>query len=225
MKKLTILSALAVALMSAAVAQEQTSTVYSANIVGFIKVDVPAGLSLVSSPFKTSEGKDPTINDVFGAGTPQGTELLIYSAKGYATYTYYADAAAWFDEKDNEANPALPLGTGFWVRAFEPFTFYLKGDVPTAATTPVTIVSGLQLISHAYPTDRNIKDMNITPAQGDEIYCWSGTGYSIYTYYKDTDAWYDTDDNPVTLTLKAGQAYWYLSRNKSSYTWDQPRPY
>lgn len=201
--------------------------VKSVNVVGFKRVEMPAGLSLVSSPFVKvgDQAADLSIDEVFGADTPDGTIIYLFEqGVGYKTYTWIA-GDSWYDDDfiSGQGTNVLARGEGFWVRAPSAFTNAVAGEVPSTLnpTNTVVLSAGLELFSFGFPADTAIGASGLNPSDGDIIYQYAGGAYTSYTYI--APDWLDDSFLPVSVVFTMGESYWY--RAVSQITWDQVKPY
>ena len=112
-KTLLIAAALAAGLISS------KAQVTSANIVGYVNLNVPNGFSLLVNPLSAS-GSDVATN-VFSV-IPDNTVFLLWTGAGYSYYDYdttlglNGDGSPWYDQNLNEASvPSFNVGEGFFV--------------------------------------------------------------------------------------------------------------
>jgi len=219
-----LLALVAVMVAGTVLAAEVTSV----NVVGFKRLDLPAGLTLVSAPFVQvgDQVADVTLGGAFGDDTPEGTIIYLYTpGVGYTTYTY-VDGMGWVDDffTPGQETNVLYRGEGFWVRAPSAFTNAVAGEVPSSLnpTNTVVLPSGLQLFSFGFPADTPVDQSGLNPTEGDIIYNYEGGTYTTYTYV-DGMGWVDDLFSPVEVVFMMGEAYWY--RAVSQITWDQTKPY
>ena len=181
--KTKTLAALALA-VSLAYAPAWAADVVSSNIVGYSKLNLANGFTMVGSAFLTAGGADTvSIQDIKASGLAgfdwdnfePGDTLLFWDAaqQMYPTTLYYTGdvqtetmtnmgvtAGEWFD-MDTFAPAAIELSNGdaFWiVGSTANATVTLLGEVPTNAPA-VTLVSGFNMVANPYPKAAGINDI------------------------------------------------------------------
>ncbi len=178
------------------------------NMVGYIKVEVPAGLSMMSVPFEPVGGGAFTLEAVLG-NAPADTVLLLFTGSGYEVYNKDADAGWQDDNGDDAGNLTLPRGGGFWIWnvSGNPFNVVLRGQVPTQPISQ-NLETGLQIVSYGFPSAAPLSSYGPSnPEDGDMLMVFAGSTYTIYTYVD--GEWVDDDGNPAGLVFEPGKAYWY----------------
>ncbi len=211
MKK--ILSATLIAGLFSGAAFAQT-TVSSANIVGYVKRDIPPGqYTLLGVNFGN---ETQTLIDVFGTNQLRSSadfataDRVMLFDKISAVYKRYAlkspqnlyypcnTVMEWYTGA--ATNPAIPAGTGMWIipasGASTTNTIYMSGDVVTAPTSVVSIVEGYQLVSYPFSSDMtlgSISTSNLTKsadfATADRIIVWENNTYKRFGL-KNDGKWY-----------------------------------
>ena len=179
MKKTFIALALA-----ASVAPAWAAEVVSSNIVGYSKLNLANGYTMVGSAFLTvGGGTTVSIQDIKASGLvgfdwdnfEPGDTLMFWDASQqmYPTTLYYTgdvqtetmtgmgvNAGEWFD-MDTFATAAIELDNGdaFWILGSTAnATVTLMGEVPTNAPS-VTLVSGYNMVANPYPKAAGINDI------------------------------------------------------------------
>jgi len=215
MRTQTLLIAAATAL-AAAVTSSQAQTVYSANVVGYINVTVPANsFSLIANQLDTGTN---TVNNVlingnlvsFGA-SGLGQSLLDIpingGAGGYAQLSYFdaADAApspaGWYDGNGNYATNLLNPGMAIFFQnpAGSNVTVTLTGQVDQGTNQVGPVPPGFNFYSEPTAlagtpldsTNVNFPAHDPFPASGfqDLYQAWTGNGYGPQlTYFNAADA-------------------------------------
>ncbi len=195
-----------------------TMTGTARNIAGYVRLEIPAGRSLVSVPFESFEGGDLTLGRAL-AQAPVDTQVFLFvPGTGYIVLTKL-DETSWQDDLGSDMSGVpLPRGEGFWVQAPSAFQLVLHGQVPTGSKT-VALNPGLQIVSYGFPTAGLLNAVGpASPNDGDQLYAFvPGEGYQLYTYVEGS-GWEDSFGMPATLQLMPGQAYWYLALGPTSWT-------
>ena len=220
MKKL-IMATAALACIASVVSAE---TVSSANIVGYTKDTADdAGFHIAAMQFINATNSPESI---YGDSMPKGTKIYLYNGSGYDTSTYQdvfvpgqGSVLKWGTDLD------LVSGVGYWVETPSAAEAVLSGEVPVADSVTNSIVVGFQLLSYPYPVSRMVSELGLTPAEGDKIYVFNGTGYDTSTYQKvfvpGQGSVLKWDDE--TLSIDVGEGFWYEA--VASQTWIAERPF
>jgi hypothetical protein len=215
MKKLGI--TLAVVAFAAVAAQAQTN---SSNIVGYNK-DVHVGGFLISA--NQFSGTTPT--EVYGDQLPSGSKIYTFDGTGYSAATYgpvFVPGTGLVTKWNLELD--LSAGTGYWVESSAAATAIIAGEVNTATSVTNNIGSGFSIVSYPYPVERTITELGLSPASGDKIYIFDGTGYASSTY----GPVFVPGTGLVTkwnndLTISVGKGFWY--ETASSQEWVSNKPF
>jgi hypothetical protein len=178
MRTKTLLIA-AAALAAGVISSE--AQVYSANIVGYVNVNLPAGqLALISNPLDDGTNQ---ANDLL-SGLPNKSTLDVWNGSGFTPYTKGASGFA--------GNPPLPVGTGFFVKSISAYTNTFVGNVVPAPggnqTTNNFPAGTLVLIGSTLPVSGNFNDVGTnyfnliaTLPNKSSVQIWNGTGFTPYT--------------------------------------------
>jgi len=176
MKKTLLIAAAA---LVAGVVSSQAQ-VYSANIVGYVNVTMPAStLVLVSNPLDSGTN---TANNVL-ASLPNKSSVQLWNGSGF---TSYPKTATGFT-----GNPTLPVGSGFFVNSTQPFTNTFVGNVVPApggnSATNSLPGSTLTLVGSILPVSGNFNDvgtnaLNLAASLPNKssVQIWNGSGFTSY---------------------------------------------
>lgn len=232
MKKTFIALALA-----ASVAPAWAAEVVSSNIVGYNKVTVPAGMSIIGQQFVAVGGGDQSIQEIKAEGLSDGgmDAFMVWDGTAYQEYLYYTagddingdGTAAWGDVDWSPVNATIPAGTGAWISTQNQATIIFAGEVGNTAT--VDFVAGMNLLTQPLPFDVNIQDVTavgLSDGGMDAMMVWDGDKYEEYLYYSASDningdgtaAWGDVDWTPVDATLLAGRGFWLSAQGAGTLT-------
>ena len=210
--------------------------VVSSNIVGYQKVNISAGLSILGTPFVDVGSIEGSLN--IQNITPANTEtaggidyLRLWDGSQYTEYFYYSAAdegvdddgnPGWGDGDQEAVDELINAGSGYWVHSGTSETVTIAGEV--TETTEVPIIAGLTLVCNPQPVSINIQDIvpsNTETAGGvDYLRLWDGTQYTEYFYYSSADEGVDDDGNPgwgdddqeaVDVTIPPGTGFWVHS--------------
>ena len=122
-KALLGLAALAV---SAATCVAQ-SNVYSLNIVGYVNVDIKAGVNLISNPLKPSNGNNNITNTIVGLpDTAEGAEIYKWGGTGWSS-----DIPSWVAGFGWFPDVSMNLGESFFLKSPVATKITFVGEVQT----------------------------------------------------------------------------------------------
>ena len=241
MKKVMVMSVLAGVAMGAAVAIAQQA-VYSANVVGFVTVDVPrGGRVMLRNDFVNPEGGDVTPSKLFGSTLPVDTTILKWETDGtpgYAISSYKVNIGPppTFTPTTNWTPDTVSLarGGGFWVQIPETapaasYTVTVSGEVPAEAEASQPVAEGMNMLAYMFPADIDWTNTTLAAkaAVGDTAYLWDGTQYAINEYkvtigppptFTPTTNW-----SIPSMRIPVGRSVWYKAA--AADTWTETSPY
>jgi hypothetical protein len=177
MKKTLLIAA--AALVAGVISSD--AQVYSANIVGYVNVSMPAGaLVLTSNPL--DDGTN-TANDLL-ASLPNKSSIQIWNGTGF---TFYSKGASGF-----AGNPSIPVGTGFFVKSVSNFTNTFVGNVvpaPGGNQSSTAFPAGaLVLVGSTLPVSGTFNDVGTnafnliaTLPNKSSVQIWNGTGFTFFS--------------------------------------------
>jgi len=212
MKTKTLLIA-AAALVAGIVSSE--AQVYSANIVGYVNVTMPAGqFALVSNPL--DDGTN-TANDLL-ASLPNKSTIQIWNSAGNS-FTPYSKTASGF----TPSNPSITVGQGFFVKSASNFTNTFVGNVvpnPGGNQTTNGLPAGLfVLVGSTLPVGGTFDDVGTstlnliaTLPNKSTIQIWNGAGNAFTPYSKTASGF--TPSNPA---LSVGQGFFIKSASATNW--------
>ena len=211
--------------------------VVSSNIVGYTKVSVTAGLSIVGQQFVAVGGGDQNIQSITASGLEDGGVdfIRIWNGTGYNSYSYFSadddiagtGSAAWGNDDWEVVDVDFAPGTGMWLSAQNDATITFSGEVGNGNT--VSFSAGLNLITPPQPTIVNIQDIQavgLSDGGIDFIRVWNGSGYVSYSYFSADDdiagtgkaAWGNDDWEPVDVSFDPGLGMWLSAQNSGTLT-------
>ena len=217
--------------------------VTSSNTVGYQKVNISPGLTIVGTPFTSIEANATglDIQSIKPADTQNsgGVSMLRrWNGSGYTEYFYFPEdqfgvgdeeLPGWGDALQNEANVQIDLGEGYWIQSDKAETITLAGEVADEET--VSIGSGLTLISNPLPVDIDIQKIIPSDTQNSGgvsmLRMWNGSGYTEYFYFpedqfgvgdEELPGWGDALQNEVHVTIPAGRGFWIQSDKAETIT-------
>jgi len=184
---------LAAALSAAGLITATAQTVYSVNAVGFVNTTVPAGaFALLANPLNQPTNDLATVL----ADAPANTTAYEFTPGGFQIYTKRS-SGAWTGTGADTAR--LDPGKGFFVKnnGTTPFTLTFIGEVPQGTlTTPIT--TGFNLLGSKVPQAGAVEtQLGLPAANGDQVYTYGATGYTITTRRTSSTAWTGGTGEPV----------------------------
>ena len=243
-KQLVAMAALALLVALPARAAE----VVSSNIVGYERLSVSSGLSIVGNQFNAVGGSTNGIENLVAIEglSPWGEDSVrFWNGSDYEDLYYYAYDAdegseglldtgkdGWGDLDQNSVEKSMPAGTAFWLSVSSSAKVCMSGEVPTNST--LNVDSGLTLVCNPLPMRLDIQDVKATglsPWGEDSIRIWDGSEYKDYYYYAydadegseglldtEKDGWGDLDQMSVTVPIEIGQGFWIQSSSGATLT-------
>jgi hypothetical protein len=177
------------------------SPVFSDNIVGYVNLTLPPGLSLIANPLYYT-------NNALSFWLPEaadGAQVYKYTANGgYEVSTFDAALGAW-------SNPDLqvPVGDGFFFNnpSSEPHTYLFVGEVHLGVSIN-PLPAGISTKGALIPQAGSINNIQGIPGEpGDEIRLYindglGGGAYSASVFDGTVNAWVPD------LALAVGQGFW-----------------
>lgn len=201
---------IAAAAMAAGLVSSQAQTVYSANVVGYVNVVYPAG-QFVLSANPLDDGTNTVTS--LGAALANKSTIQVWNGSGYTTAT--KGAGTW------NTNVNIPVGAGFFVKAFTSVTnTYVGSVVPNSGLyTTNALPSGvLALVGSTVPVPGDLNDTNLAIgpllANKSTIQVWNGSGFTTAT--KGAGSW------NTNLSLAVGQGFFVKSFTATN--WVQKAP-
>ncbi len=232
---------LACAALFAAGLSANAAEVVSSNTVGYQKITLNPGYTMIGIPFvEVGTGNALGILDMFenfegataAASFSAADQIQVWNGEGYDFYYYRKTKAGnvWNTEANKAvSDETIPNGGAFYL-AQSAVSFQLKsaGEVSTESTT-FTIVPGYNLIANPFPADLKVSSL-VADGQtaaasfsaADQIQVWNGEGYDFY-YFRKTktgNVWNTEANKAVTDddVLPSGSAFFYLSQGVESFT-------
>jgi hypothetical protein len=195
-KTLLLTAALGVAGITSSFAQ-----VYSQNAVGYVSLPFRVGLTLFCNPLNNTASN--SISNLL-QNVPLGSNLYSWNGTGFDIATF---VGVW----DNP-QIALPPGVGAFLLTDTAFTNTFVGEVMQGNLVE-NIPAGLSIKSSKVPQAGAVDVLGLTSlSAGDNLYKWTGTDYTIYTYL--AGPW-----DPSTPTLDVGEAVFIAASTAT--TWNR----
>ena len=177
--------------------------VVSVNMVGYVNLQLPWGMSFIANPlFQTNV----SIRALFPTA-PDGAQVMKRVNGDYVTCVYSASSASWVGPQMD-----LPLGTGFFFinPSRDTFVQTFVGEVPIGSVTN-NLPAGVSLEGSMLPLAGSINSVHNIPGEpGDNIFVFINEGDARGRYqrsaYSAGEGW--TPD----LNLAVGQGFWIQKR-------------
>lgn len=193
--------------------------VTSKNAVGYISKEFYRGsYDLVQVPFDAMDASY-SVTNIFADSLPLGSRVYYWIPEdqiwGMEVYSsnMILQKCVWAPGTN-----VFMSGEGLFVSipedaAFESYTTYFMGEVPSAATTEVVVVEGFSLIGFPYPVAATLTGtvFGAEAKNGDKVYYWTTNGIwgiETYSYNVITQT---TNWAPGTLKLEAGMSFFYVA--------------
>src|SRR5688500_12606478 len=153
--------------------------VVSQNMVGYVNLPLPWGMSFISNPFLQTNA---TVASLFPTA-PNGAQIMKLVNGDYVTVTYSADRGGW-------VGPQLevPLGVGFFFINPARYTFMqtFVGEVALGSLTN-HLPAGVSLEGSLLPQSGSINTLHNIPGQpGDIIFIFVNEGEARGRYLRST---------------------------------------
>jgi hypothetical protein len=188
---------IAAAVLAAGIASSVAQTVYSANIVGYVNLTLPAGYSLIANQLDNGTND---LNTVFpNAGF--GDTIYMWNGTSFSSSVY---AGTWGPDA------TLAPGQAAFYDAGAPVTLTLVGQVETGNLTN-SFPAGYSLMSDQVPVSESLDTAGFAPGFGDTIYFYRGGTYSSSVY---AGTW-----GPPAIP-NVGEGFWIDSAAGGSWTQD-----
>jgi hypothetical protein len=194
---------LTAALSIAAAATSMAQAVYSVNIVGYINLNIPAGLSMIANQLDDSGSPRNQVQNILGNPSGNVTVNFFNPATGnydQSTYDPFGGPTGgpiWFD-----GNRILEPGGGAFVDSVDAFTATLVGEVRLVSS--LSIPPGLSIRSSVIPQSAPVTAMGFPfdlPAAPDPV--------TIYRYNRTTGGYDSSSYDP--FGGPTGGAIWFPS--------------
>jgi len=176
--------------------------VFSANAVGYYRLDLCEGFSLIANQLDTF---DNTVTNLFKS-PPDLTEVYKYNP-GTGTYRYMLfGGGEWFS---SHLETTLNPGEGMWLRTPVAFTHRFLGNVPLNRCVPITV--GWNLVSCPLPRAGRPEGeapggLGFPIGDADYIFRWNcSRDRFAYRVYAGGDWFGGTPEVPI---LNIGEAFW-----------------
>lgn len=220
MKKNLIILSLALALGAHAAS-------YSANVIGFVKVNVGTNMTLVADPFIT--GVTNGANEVLPT-LADGTGLLLWNPAiaNFVSYTVYQGHYYNSTTGALVPTPVLGPGQGFFIKNFGAatnVTFAGSLAILPGKTNYISLPVGYTLVGSEVPTPGGIKSkLGLTLPSTATLQFYTNGVYSQYTY--SSGQWYNTKKSVVPEPVVfPGQGFFFENLGTAAVIWPETLPH
>jgi hypothetical protein len=246
--KMKYIVPLGIALLLSA-AWTQAQTVYSVNVVGFQKIQIPpGGFAFSATPF-TQNTND--INAVIGEqgadlADPNPDAIYTWNGSSYAKSQRFPVVGSpldglWVDSSLAAlATNDIPPGAGFIYKNGSTTTtqeIVVVGEVIADAQTTVDVPSGLWLVSYNYSSEIELNNSTLAgataqAAANDEIFAFNTDtqSYEKFTFLGLVgvpaldNQWVDAAFAPTSFAFEPGACVFYRNNN-AGFVWTEDLPY
>ena len=173
--------------------------VVSANMVGYVNLQLPWGMSFIANPlFQTNV----SLRTLFPTA-PDGAQVMKRVGGDYVTCIYSASGASWVGPQMD-----LPLGVGFFFinPSRETFVQTFVGEVLIGSITN-NLPVGVSLEGSMLPVAGSINSLHNIPGQpGDNLFVFINEGEARGRYHR--SAYAAGEGWTPDLNLGVGQGFW-----------------
>ncbi|MBI3882388.1 MAG: Ig-like domain-containing protein [Verrucomicrobia bacterium] len=181
--------------------------VLTSNTVGFARVAVPPGYTIIANPLVPATNK---VGAIF-RGVPNGTTLAQFrnASNDYAVNSYDEAFNVWDD-------PDQPFGLGDATFILNPgttnFTVAFSGTLP-AGTQTRALPHGYQMSGVSWPQDGLLQVAHgYVPSDGDIVYRYRSNRYLISQYFAAFGAW------DIEPDVKVGEGFFIFRATAGNWT-------
>lgn len=196
---------------AAAAALGSTLAATSSNIVGYVKLNLAPGFSLIANQLDNGSGNK--VIDLFKS-LPVESTVYKWNGNGY-------DSNTWFGDVDGWENPASTMtaapGEGVFVRnvAATAAAITFVGEVKTGTSTVNIPANGFSVVSSVIPQQLTLDTASGFPAVLDDtVYLFTGAGYIANTYFGEVDGW----ESGAAPVVAVGQAFFVKKTTAGAWT-------
>jgi hypothetical protein len=235
--------------MLAAASSFAADEVYSANIVGFQTIQIPAygTYSLASINFTGDSDTGLTLSEIFAdadltysSRSSNADQIILWDASSQTYLSYYQkdDTGLFYltTDKTTSVDPEITPGEGFWLSPSktrtEALDVVVSGTVPTDGSFTITIDDGFSILGTPFAAEFTLNDSSIDwvaagatassrSSNADKISTWDGEQY--VEYYFNEGSWYNVSDKELaTATISLGSGFFYTAKGTVSLTISSP---
>jgi len=169
----------------------QASAAVSSNIVGYVKMNLPKGYTLLSNPLNNTAPSGNTVYSLFGT-----IDCSILRWKGSSFETTVIDPAvpgAPVEGPDFVLNP----GESVFVAVNAPSSVTFVGDALLTQALPYA--RGNNFLASAIPLAGTATTLKLTPGNGDTVLLWNNSKAAYDSYPYDSEAGYIEGEPNLTV--------------------------
>jgi hypothetical protein len=193
--------------LAAATASSFAAT--SSNIVGYVKLSLGQGFTMVANQLDNGAGNKVT---ALFAGVPDGFSVYKYTAGNFISIQLLG--GAW---EGDDVDMTLAPGEGVFVESPSATTATFVGEVKTGSST-VNIGAGFSIISSVVPQQLALDGASSFPAaNGDTVYRFIPAARAYESDQFLGGAW-EGDSGGAAPTVKVGEAFWVQTAAAKAWT-------
>ncbi len=156
-----------------------SAQVYSANVVGYVTLNLTNGFNMICAPLDLdATGTNNTVQNVFGTQLPSGSTVFAFSGGAFVSpAATYLTKGGW-GGGTNAANLALHPGGGVFVQVPSAVNVTVIGNVMQGSlSTPYS--QGYNIIGSQVPIAGLMQGvLNYVPTSGDTVFIWNPVSQS-----------------------------------------------
>ena len=218
--------------LAASVVAASAQEVLSANTIGYIKKELPAGGKLINLTvplFSMTEGSNVFGRTSFSQEAPNGTWVYFWNTTnqvwvggGKSTKGVWAPL---------QSNYVIKAGEGFFLKSptnsITATEITIAGEVPAVGAQTRAVMGGFNLgtVGNPYPADFTFgtSDLAKNAANGSWVYFWNESSQAWVGGGKSTKGvWAPLQSNYV---VKATEGFFLKTSNATSWVWTNAKPY
>jgi hypothetical protein len=183
----------------------------SSNIVGYVKLNLGAGFTMVANQLDNGSGNKVT--DLF-TGVPSDFSVFKYTGGTFISIQFLG--GAW---EGDDVDMTLAPGEGVFVQSPSAYSVTFVGEVKTGAST-VNVGQGFSIISSVVPQQLALDAASGFPADnGDTVYRFVPAASSYVSDQFLGGAW-EGDSEGAAPTVNVGEAFW-VDNVGAAAAWDR----
>jgi len=156
--------------------------IYSANVVGYMTVQLTNGFTMVANQLDLDgTGTNNGIYTVVGTNMPNLAQVEAWNGNGFSPSKFSTGTHKWSANNQLFTN-AMSIGSGFFVQSSVNTNFIEIGNV-IQGTNMIPISVGFQVISPTAPLSGGIHTVfGYNPSKLDNVEVWNGNGFSPHKW-------------------------------------------
>ena len=192
----------------------------SANVVGYQTKEVGVtGFTLITPTFKNVDNSVLTLANLNGTFEFfDSIQTLDGIGETLDEYFYLGDG--WYDGEQNPCNNVpIAEGTSILFNSQGTSSITFSGTVNPDATSVTCATSGFTAVGNSAPTDIKLSEIIFEGIDFfDSIQLLDDIGETKEEYFYLGDGWYDSEQNPCDITIKAGEGFLFNAASGSQVT-------